>query len=207
MWSRPGAGTSTQPGDLENTPQDGKQHTHTHMHSSSQISQVCTAAWLRLLPARGWDKELRACRFGNDFNMVSFTLFDYIRPGLNCFCIPFREMQQKGIKKKNQNKDRVWTPNSWYHHTLENKFKELFVTAVWCIGCWNSWMHVRDLWEMLVSSPERDTEFFPSDKSNWTVIFFRYNRAELTSALWNMHGRITRESSCLSRKKFWWHLK
>lgn len=32
MWSRPEAGTSTRPGDLENTPQDAEQH-HTHTHT------------------------------------------------------------------------------------------------------------------------------------------------------------------------------
>ncbi len=81
MWSRPGAETSTQPGDLENTPQDGKAARNTHIPQDRYLRYAVRFDFCSYLQ----DTRSKACSVGNGFNTVSFHLFADIKSGLNCF--------------------------------------------------------------------------------------------------------------------------
>lgn len=126
-------------------------HTHMHTHSCCQISQVCAEVWLQLLPARGWEIEPKACRFGNDFNMVPLTVCVSIRLELNISAYLFVQSEQICVY------EALIALMRWSLGVVSKCFLMYVLFVLWG----NSWLRVRDLLQMLISSPWRDTAAFP----------------------------------------------
>lgn len=144
------------------------------MHSSGQISQVCAAVWLQLLPARGWEIQAKTCRFGRDFPPLAC-----IRPGLNCFCMSFWE-KQRGTEVQTIRGEcsfqikmhvRVWTPNYWYTTLFKiNAMNYFQLLVMFCLSSEETLGCMLETCEKCSSlPPEKRCSFFPSDQSNWAA--------------------------------------